>query len=217
MRINRYIALATGISRRTADQAILENRVRFNNLPAQPGIDVGDQDTVALDGIILTLPEKFHTIILNKPVGYVVSRDGQGSKTIYELLSPELHNLKAIGRLDKDSSGLLLLTDNGQLAQELTHPSHQKKKVYVAQLNKPLSEGALMSITTGVLLEDGISRLELKGHDISWVVSMYEGRNRQIRRTFEYFNYKVLALHRVRFGDYVLSSKQGPGEYKEVY
>jgi 23S rRNA pseudouridine2605 synthase len=217
MRINRYIAFATGMSRRAADQAILEDRVRLNNVVPQPGVDVGDQDSVSLDGAVLTLPEKFHTIVLNKPVGYVVSRDGQGSKTIYELLPPELHNLKPIGRLDKDSSGLLLLTDNGTLAQELTHPSRQKKKVYIVRLNKSLSEGAATSIVAGVQLDDGVSRLELKGHDTSWVVTMYEGRNRQVRRTFEYFNYMVVALHRVRFGDYVLSSKQGSGEYKEIY
>src|ERR1700685_267395 len=101
MRINRYIAHATGISRRAADQAILEDRVRLNNQTPAPGVDVGDGDVVLLDGTVLTLPEVFHTIILNKPTGYVVSRDGQGSKTVYDLLPQELHTLKPVGRLDK--------------------------------------------------------------------------------------------------------------------
>lgn len=139
MRINRYIALATGMSRRAADQAIVENRVRLNGSTPQPGTDVSDDDVVTLDGNRLVLPEVFHTIALNKPVGYVVSRDGQGSKTVYDLLPETFHSLKPIGRLDKDSSGLLLLTDNGALAQELTHPSHEKKKVYIVQLDKVLA------------------------------------------------------------------------------
>lgn len=217
MRINRYIAHATGMSRRAADQAILEDRVRFNDTVPQPGADVGDNDVVLLDGAVIVLPEEFHTIILNKPAGYVVSRDGQGSKTIYDLLPPEFHSLKPVGRLDKDSSGLLLLTDNGELTQELTHPSHQKKKVYIAHLDKPLSQHDAMTIIAGVPLEDGISRLELKGSDTSWVVTMAEGRNRQIRRTFDHLGYTVTGLHRIRFGDYALSSKQGLGEFKEIY
>lgn len=217
MRINRYIAHCTGISRRAADQAILDDRVRLNNQVPKPGDDVGDGDTVTLDDKPLVLPQTFRTIILNKPVGYVVSRDGQGSKTIYELLPPELDTLKPVGRLDKDSSGLLVLTDDGALAQELTHPSRQKKKVYIIKLSKPLAGTDAEAITHGVSLEDGPSRLELKGDGVSWVVSMHEGRNRQIRRTFEHLGYNVISLHRIRFGDYALSSKQKSGDYTEVY
>jgi len=217
MRINRYIAHATGMSRRAADQLIIEGRVRINNSVPSPGVDVGQDDIVSLDGNVLTLPETFHTVILNKPVGYVVSRNGQGSKTIYDLLPSEFHNLKPVGRLDRDSSGLVLLTDNGALAQELAHPSHQKKKVYIVHLDKPLSHQAVESITGGVPLEDGISRLDLKGKATSWVVTMFEGRNRQIRRTFDRLGYTVIGLHRIRFGDFVLSSKQQSGEYREVY
>jgi 23S rRNA pseudouridine2605 synthase len=217
MRINRYIAHSTGMSRRAADQAILEGRVQLNGAAPQPGTDVSDTDTVTFDHTVLTLPETFQTIILNKPTGYVVSREGQGAKTIYELLPPELHALKPVGRLDKDSSGLLLLTNNGTLAQELTHPSHQKKKVYIVHLDKPLTSQAAEEITTGVQLEDGTSQLGLKGSGTSWVVSMYEGRNRQIRRTFAQLNYNVIHLHRIRFGEYALSSKQRPGDYIEVY
>lgn len=217
MRINRYIAHATGISRRSADQAILDDRVRLNNRKPEPGADVGKNDVVTLDGAILRLPEVFHTIILNKPVGYIVSRDGQGSRTIYDLLPPEFHSLKPVGRLDKDSSGLILLTDNGALAQELTHPSRQKKKVYIVRLDKPLSGQSITAITTAVPLDDGPSRLGLKGSGISWVVTMHEGRNRQIRRTFAQLGYTVVSLHRVRFGDYALSAKQSPGDFIEVY
>jgi 23S rRNA pseudouridine2605 synthase len=216
MRINRYIAHCTGISRRTADQAIADGRVRLNDNKPQPGAEVSDSDTVTLDGTILVLPETFQTIVLNKPTGYVVSRDGQGSPTVYELLPPELLNLKPVGRLDKDSSGLLLLTDDGALAQALTHPSHRKKKVYIVLLDKPLTGRAERAIADGIELEDGESKLELKGEGSKWVVTMQEGRNRQIRRTFAHLGYTVTSLHRVRFGDYALSSKLGPGDFIEV-
>jgi 23S rRNA pseudouridine2605 synthase len=216
MRINRYIAHSTGISRRTADQAIAGDRVRLNNTSPQPGADVGEHDVVTLDGNVLTLPEHFQTIVLNKPVGYVVSRDGQGSPTIYELLPPELLTLKPVGRLDKDSSGLLLLSDDGELTQALTHPSNQKKKVYIVKLDKALTNKAVQAIVVGVPLEDGPSKLELKGEGSSWVVTMHEGRNRQVRRTFAYLGYNVMSLHRIRFGDYALSSKLGPGDFIEV-
>jgi 23S rRNA pseudouridine2605 synthase len=205
------------MSRRAADQAILDDRVRLNNIVPRPGVHVGNTDRVMLDGELLTLPETFRTIILNKPIGYVVSREGQGSKTIYELLPPELHSLKPVGRLDKDSSGLLLLTDDGALAQQLTHPSHQKKKVYLVRLDKPLTDNDQEAITNGVPLDDGPSRLVLKGDGTSWVVSMHEGRNRQVRRTFAHLGYQVNSLHRIRFGDYALSSRQGPGDYIDAY
>src|SRR5690606_26190885 len=161
MRINRYVAVATGLSRRAADKAIEEGRVTVNGQVATPGQDVGDNDTVTLDGQRVTASAKTTTIMLNKPEGYVVSRSGQGSKTIYDLLPARYHRLKPVGRLDKDSSGLLLLTDNGQLAQELTHPKYEKTKVYEVDLDRPLAPDALRKLQTGVKLEDGMSHLDV--------------------------------------------------------
>src|SRR4051812_22727125 len=109
MRINKYIAQATGLSRRAADTAIAVGRVLVNQQLPSVGYDVRPDDSVTLDGIAITPAVNTITIILNKPTGYVVSREGQGSKTIYDLLPPEYHTLKPVGRLDKDSSGLLLL------------------------------------------------------------------------------------------------------------
>src|SRR5215213_4588244 len=105
MRINKYIAQATGLSRRVADKAVEQGNVLVNGVPAKTGQEVTEQDEVTLGGKTLSPPSQTQTIMLNKPTGYVVSRDGQGNKTIYELLPPELHQLKPIGRLDKDSSG----------------------------------------------------------------------------------------------------------------
>jgi 23S rRNA pseudouridine2605 synthase len=209
MRINKYLAQATGMSRRAADGIIDEGRVHINGTVAKAGSSVTETDSVMLDGKPAHLKQT-RTIMLNKPVGYVVSRDGQGSKTIYDLLPDNFHDLKPVGRLDKDSSGLLILTNNGTLANDLTHPSKQKVKVYEIVLDQPLQPLHRQMISDyGVALEDGPSKLQLErlkeGDDRAWRVSMHEGRNRQIRRTFAALGYSVEKLHRTHFGPYVLS------------
>lgn len=219
MRINKYLAQATGMSRRDADKAIEQGRVLADGQPAHTGQDVPDGILVTLDGASLNPPEHTQTIVLNKPVGYVVSRDGQGSKTIYDLLPPQLHHLKPVGRLDKDSSGLLLLTNDGQLAQQLTHPRHQKTKIYEVTLNKPLrAEHAKQISQQGIRLEDGISKLQLKPLDKTgkaWQVTMQEGRNRQIRRTFATLGYTIKKLHRTRFGNHPINTLAS-AEYHQI-
>jgi 23S rRNA pseudouridine2605 synthase len=209
VRLNKYIALATGMSRRAADDAIAKGRVRIHDTPAGLGQQVDPKrGVVILDGKVLTPPKEPVTIMLHKPVGYVCSRDGQGSKTIYDLLPSTYHHLKPVGRLDKDSSGLLLLTNDGSLAYELTHPSFQKEKTYEIALDHSLSEADFATITTtGVRLEDGPSKLSLDSMNNSstaWKVTMSEGRNRQIRRTFAALGYQVTTLHRIRFGPHIL-------------
>jgi 23S rRNA pseudouridine2605 synthase len=220
MRINKYVAQASGLSRRAADVALEQGRVRIGGQPAQPGQQVPDGAAVTLDGTPLHLRAQTQTIMLNKPVGYVVSRDGQGSKTIYDLLPPELHHLKPVGRLDKDSSGLLLLTDDGQLAHELTHPRHQKTKVYEVTLNKPLTPEHQQQISQqGIQLEDGPSQLQLQPLDKqgkAWQITMSEGRNRQIRRTFKALGYEVQQLNRTHFGTYALPDELGIGGISRI-
>ncbi len=218
MRINKYVASATGLSRRTADALVADGKVYVNGLQAAAGQDIGQNDVVTMGNRTLQAPQAQQTIMLNKPAGYVVSREGQGSRTVYDLLPPELHRLKPIGRLDKQSSGLLLMTTDGQLAQELTHPKHQKTKVYEVTLHKPLAPQDKTHITeTGVLLDDGPSRFALAPLDsagLRWTVTMHEGRNRQIRRTFESLGYNVTKLHRTQFGPYTLNL--GPGDYAAI-
>ncbi|MFA5004100.1 MAG: pseudouridine synthase [Candidatus Saccharimonadales bacterium] len=216
MRINKFVALASDLSRRKADEALSAGRIKVNDKPAEQGQDVSEHDVVRLDGQTLTLPTTKTTIMLNKPASYVVSRDGQGSQTIYDLLPAEYQQLNPVGRLDKYSSGLLLLTNDGQLAHELTHPSRQKTKLYEILLDKPLQPLHQQMISDhGLQLEDGLSKLQLErqkeGDDIAWTVTMHEGRNRQIRRTFEALGYRVTHLHRTQFGDYQLHNLK-PGK-----
>jgi len=209
MRLNKYIAASTDLSRRKADEAIAAGRVTINGQPAEQGADVLDTDTVTLDGQRITPAVNTVTIMMNKPPGIVVSRDGQGAQTIYDILPAKYQQLNPVGRLDKYSSGLLLLTNDGTLTQELTHPSRQKHKVYEILLDKPLQPLHRQMISDhGLTLEDGLSKLQLErqaeGDDIAWIVTMSEGRNRQIRRTFEALGYRVTHLHRTHFGPYAL-------------
>lgn len=230
MRINKYVASASGLSRRQADAAIGEGRVQVNGVAPEVGQAVTPDDTVTLDGRAIR-PAVKTTILFNKPVGYVCSRDGQGSQTIYDLLPAEYQHLNPIGRLDKNSSGLLMLTNDGNLAQELSHPSRQKQKVYEITLDKPLEPLHQQMISDhGIQLEDGPSKFTVvpagaegfrgaNTRDLSaapdgsaqddrfgpYEVTMHEGRNRQIRRTFQALGYEVKTLNRTHFGKYMLS------------
>ncbi|HEY1646158.1 MAG TPA: pseudouridine synthase [Candidatus Saccharimonadales bacterium] len=216
MRINRFVAAASGLSRRQADKLIESGQIKVDGILATTGQDINSGKVVTLNGNPLTLPENPLTIMLNKPVGYVVSRDGQGAETIYSLLPSDYAKLKPIGRLDKDSSGLLLLSEDGELIQRLAHPSFNKQKVYELSLDKNLSPTDQHLVNSGVQLEDGLSKLTIqKINGKHLIVSMSEGRNRQIRRTFDALGYKVTKLHRTTFGEFELG-KLSPGEYQEM-
>jgi 23S rRNA pseudouridine2605 synthase len=209
MRINQFVAQATGLSRRSVDKAITEGRVKVNDELASLGQDVKPTDKISLNDTLVLLPSSKTIILMNKPVNYVCSRDGQGSSTIYDLLPEKYHKLKSIGRLDKDSSGLVLLTDDGELAYKLGHPKFDKPKIYELALDKPLSSSDKELIETGqVLLEGKPSTMQIKQSQKNprFVnVEIYEGRNRQIRRTFSELNYTVRTLNRVSFGPYKIS------------
>lgn len=222
MRLNKFIAHATGVSRRQADDIIDSGRVSVNGYPAQLGRSIDEEsDNVLLDGKEIKLPREFTTILMNKPVGYVCSRraQGKGAKTIYDLLPEEYRQLKTVGRLDKDSSGLIMLTDDGDLAFRLTHPKYRKEKEYLVRLDRPLSIIDEHKISgTGIDIGDGLSKLGLEclNHDRSqWKVVMSEGRNRQIRRTFSALGYTVVKLHRVKFGEYEIGDLK-PSQIRKI-
>ncbi len=210
MRINRYIAQNTDFSRREADNLINLKRIKINNKFAQLFDQVTDNDTVYLDNNVINLKQSKIIVLFNKPKGYIVSKNGQGQKTIYDLLPKNFKNLNYVGRLDKNSSGLLVLTDDTALIDQLTNPQFKKIKQYEIKINKNLSENDFYQITNlGVKLNFGISKLNLKNinnHENEFLVSMYEGKNRQIRRTFEALNYKIIKLHRIRFGQFKLDN-----------
>lgn len=216
VRLNALMASRLGISRREADRQIEAGNVTVNGHRARLGEQVKPGDGVFVDQ--QPLPDKPLpvTILFHKPVGYISSRRQQGkSPTIFSLLPPKYHDLKIAGRLDKDSSGLMLLTNDGVIIYRLTHPSFEKEKIYNVTLAKVLSAHSKSLIEAGVELEDGPSRLQLNGEGNTWQVTMHEGRNRQIRRTFAAVDNTITNLHRIQLGPYRLG-KLAPGRYQQI-
>lgn len=218
VRLNKLIAAQLVIGRRQVDELITQGEVLINGRPAVLGAQVNPQtDAITVRGKVLQLPQStaYQYVLLDKPVGYVCSRRQQGdTPTIYALLPPAFQHLKPVGRLDKDTSGLLLLTNDGQLAHQLMHPSFQKVKIYEVTLDQPLQPLHHQMINDhGVQLTDGPSRLHLeplKESDYrAWQVTMAEGRNRQIRRTFAALGYTVVRLRRIAFGAFSIHDLHG--------
>lgn len=212
IRLNKHLALQLGVSRREADELIEKHRVTINGKQAELGARITHSDNVLVDNKAVGSHRKLSYIAFNKPVGYVCSRRAQGeSPTIYSLLPKELHHLKPVGRLDKDSSGLILLTNDGDFAHTMTHPSFVKQKIYRVRLDRELEPLHQQMISDfGIQLDDGASKLSLErlndDERFSWQVIMSEGRNRQIRRTFAALGYTVTKLHRIQFGPYQIGS-----------
>lgn len=221
LRLNKHLALHLGISRREADNLIDQQKVTVDGHTATLGARFIEGDVITVDGKELRATTKYQYIALNKPVGYVCSRKQQGdSPTIYELLPEKYHSLKPVGRLDRDSSGLILLTNDGDFAYQMTHPSFYKVKIYNVRLENNLAPIHQQMISDyGVTLEDGPSKLQLERMNDtdrkSWIVTMHEGRNRQIRRTFGSLGYTVAKLHRTNFGNYALGDIK-LGEFEVV-
>jgi len=219
-RLNKYLALHAGVSRREADEMIAGGRVAINGKKAEIGNQVADGAEVELDGKLVQ-PQQKTTILFNKPSGYVCSRRQQGDiPTIYSLLPDQYQALKSAGRLDADSSGLLIMTNDGDLAHQLMHPSFHKQKIYLATLDtdlEPLHQQMIADY--GIDLEDGKSQLGLMrlsdDNRKEWQVTMAEGRNRQVRRTFAALGYTVTKLHRTNLGTYSLGDIK-PKEYKLI-
>ena len=219
MRLNKFIALSLGVSRRKADELIEQGEILVNGDRAVLGRQISQSDTVLYNSRELHIQPK-KLILFHKPVGYLCSRASQGGiPTIYELLPTSLHHLKPVGRLDKDSSGLILLTNDGDFAHQMTHPSFYKMKRYLVTLDQPLQPLHRQMINDfGMQLPDGPSRLTLErqhdGDDRRWIIQMSEGRNRQIRRTFAALGYTVKKLHRTDFGNYSIGEIKR-GEFQE--
>lgn len=207
-RLNKHLALQLGISRREADNFISQGRVRINGEVAILGARIKETDAISFNNKPLTADVAYRYFLFHKPVGYVCSRRAQGDiPTIYSMLPDSFHPLKPVGRLDKDSSGLLLLTNDGDFAYQMTHPKFRKQKTYQVRLDAELAPLHQQMINDyGVQLEDGPSKLTLERmsetNRIQWQVTMSEGRNRQIRRTFGALGYTVAGLHRTQFGAY---------------
>lgn len=209
VRLNRYIANSGICSRREADVMIEQGLVQLNGkVVNELGQKVKPGDEVKVDGRRIT-PEKPVYILLNKPKGYITStHDPDGRATVMDLIDlPGKERIYPIGRLDRNTTGVMLLTNDGELAQKLMHPSFEIKKVYRATLDRKPSKDHMLAWVNGIELEDGYMAFEQCGfvekeEDNTLGVEIHSGRNRIVRRMFEHFDYEVKNLDRVLLGEF---------------
>jgi 23S rRNA pseudouridine2605 synthase len=216
VRLNVFLARAGVASRRRADDLIRAGRVRVNGQPGELGTIVGKSDLVEVDGERVER-QRLAYVLLHKPAGVVTTaRDPQGRRTVVDLVSPE-PRVVPVGRLDVDTTGALLLTNDGELAHRLAHPRYGVPKVYEVAVAGTPSPAALERLRGGVDLEDGPtapaevrllapSRLEL---------TLHEGRNRQVKRMCEAVGHPVRQLHRTRYADLDLAGLE-PGKSRAL-
>lgn len=213
MRINKFLAEHGLASRRHADKMIEEGRVKINGTLATLGADVQDGDVVEVDNTVVeTLEKKEEYYIMNKPKGVICTvSDDRGRKTVMDLLPPNIGRVFPVGRLDYETEGLLLLTNDGDLAFRLTHPTSEIPKTYMAKIEGTLTEKDLNPIRSGVEL-DGVLTKKCKAHIVETNkaytkvhITITEGRNRQVRRMFEAIGKNVEFLKRVSIGQLKLA------------
>jgi len=208
MRLQKYLASCGVASRRHAEQIILEGRVAVNGAVVRVlGTQVADGDSVTLDGRPVAPEAAKRVIVYHKPMGEVsTASDPEGRATVLDRFANVPERLYPVGRLDFDSEGLLLLTNDGEMTHELLHPSRRVEKVYLASVEGGLTHAALDTLRKGVRLSDGMTapaKITVLGYDARAAqvrVGLHEGRNRQVRRMFEAVGCRVTRLKRVQFG-----------------
>jgi len=227
-RLQKAMARLGIASRRRAEELISQGQVKVNGVVVtQPGTKVAADDLIEVEGVQISSarPKELFYILLNKPEGVISSvADPRGRKTVIDLLGGNIaERVYPVGRLDYDTSGLLLLTNDGDLTYRLTHPSYGVEKTYRALLRSKPSPQALKTLQDGVLLEDGltspakINRVQPsnKGNNLFVVeISIHEGKNRQVRRMFEKVGYPVCSLQRIAFGPLQLDKRLTTGNYR---
>lgn len=225
MRLQKYMAMCGVAARRKCEEIITSGRVTVNGqVITQLGTQVEEGDVVALDGVTLAPEARKRYILYHKPAGEVTTvSDDKGRETVMDRFADIPERLYPVGRLDYDSEGLLLLTNDGELAQRLTHPSCEVDKVYLARVSGNPSNEALDRLRRGVFMEGDerrtcpaqvrVVRDESLFTDV--LVTIHEGRNRQVRRMFESVGHQVLLLRRVRFGPLELGALRR-GEWREL-
>jgi len=220
IRLNRYIANSGICSRREADDLITQGLVKVNgDVVKELGTKIRPSDNVKVEDRKV-IPEKPVYIIMNKPKGYITTTDDpEGRKTVMELIDlPGKERIYPIGRLDRNTTGVLLLTNDGEMSQKLMHPSFEIKKVYRATLDKKPSKDHMLQLVEGIELEDGMMAFEQcgfveEGKENVLGIEIKSGRNRIVRRMFEHFGYEVTALDRVLLGEFD-KVKLGRGKWR---
>ena len=214
MRINRFLSESGVASRRASDKLIQEGRVKINGKVCKLGDSVDENsDIVTVDGKKIELSAVRRYYIMNKPKGYVCTvSDDKGRKTVMDLLPADIGRVYPVGRLDYDSEGMLLFTDDGDLAFRLTHPKNEVPKTYLVKIEGEVTEIALNKLRSGVELDGKLtnrSKIKIVETDKKYTklhITVNEGRNRQVRRMFETIGKEVIFLKRIKIGDLSLGS-----------
>ncbi|MBO6272732.1 rRNA pseudouridine synthase [bacterium] len=204
-RLNKYIASSGLCSRRKADELIESGVVNVNGkIVKELGFQVGPKDKVFVNKVLIH-PKKLEYYKFYKPAGYITtSEDEKGRKTIYDVIPKELQELKPVGRLDKDSTGLLIMTNDGELINQLTHPSVKVTKVYIVSVEGKVNVNDLDTMYKGIEIEKGkiayadAQIIEISNSSTMLQVVLTQGLNRQIRKMFEYLGHPVISLKRVQ-------------------
>lgn len=214
-RLNKYISNCGICSRREADQLISSGKIKVNGVViTELGYKIDRNAEVTYNDKLIK-PQNYVYILLNKPSGYITTTDDpENRKTVMDLISKATNErVYPVGRLDRNTSGLLLLTNDGDMTNSLTHPSKKITKIYAASLDKPLAKNDFQKIIDGIELEDGIVEVDevayTDANDKSQVgIQIHSGKNRVIRRLFQHIGYEVVKLDRVVFG--LLTKKDLP-------
>lgn len=204
-RLNKYIAASGLCSRRKADELIESGVVNVNGkIIKELGFQVGDKDKVFVNKVLIR-PKKLEYYKFYKPSGYITTSDDEkGRKTIYDIIPKELSELKPVGRLDKDSTGLLIMTNDGDLINQLTHPSIKVNKVYIVSVEGKVNINDIETMYKGIEIEKGkIAYAEAQIIDIDnkstmLQITLTQGMNRQIRKMCEYIGHPVISLKRIQ-------------------
>jgi 23S rRNA pseudouridine2605 synthase len=213
LRLNRFLAQAGLCSRRAADELIAEGRVRVDGRTVRTlGTTIAENARVEVDGAVARLPLGKTYLVMNKPTGVMTTlRDPQGRRTVRDLLPSRMPRVVPVGRLDYETSGVLLLTNDGELTHRLLHPRFGVEKTYRARVDRPLSADDLRRLRTGVEIAPGERTLPCRVHALAGrkgavvlEITLNEGRNRQVRRMLEAVGRTVVRLERIRFGPLAL-------------
>lgn len=221
-RLNKYIASSGVCSRRKADELIEQGVVSVNGKKVtELGFLVSEKDKIFVENNLVR-PKKHEYYKFHKPAGYITTSDDEkGRKTIYDLLPPNMHNLKPVGRLDKDSSGLIILTNDGDLINDLTHPSVKVPKIYIVSVEDKIHLHHLEKMAQGIEIEPGkiayadTAIIESTNKRTIMQITLYQGLNRQIRKMFESMNYEVSSLKRIQHAIITIEGLK-KGEFKPI-
>lgn len=222
MRINKYIAQSGIASRRKVDELIEAGRVKVNGeVVTMLGFEIRRKDKVTVDDK-LVFCKNYEYFRFYKPAGYITTTsDEKGRKTIYNLLPDSMRAMKPVGRLDKDSSGLIILTNDGDLIYDLTHPSIKVSKVYRVTVDSKLTKADLETLAKGIEIEKGkiayadVELLEATNKESLLEMTLYQGMNRQIRKMIEFLGHNVISLKRIRHATIELTGLK-KGQFKPL-